>query len=156
MICPFCGHGDTKVVDSRDTNDGKAIRRRRECEKCQARFSTYEEMEIMRLTVLKRDGTKQEYDRKKIEIGIRKALEKRPVSEEKISKAIGDIEYEIQARDGNQISTKEIGKMILDKLKELDDVGYLRFASVYKSFKTADSFRREMEKMSAQGGSASG
>ncbi|KKP94397.1 MAG: Transcriptional repressor NrdR [Candidatus Moranbacteria bacterium GW2011_GWD2_36_12] len=147
MICPFCGHGDTKVVDSRDTNDGKAIRRRRECEKCQARFSTYEEMEIMRLTVVKRDGTRQEYDRKKIEIGIRKALEKRPVSEEKIGKAIGDIEYEIQARESNEITSKEIGKMILEKLKELDDVGYLRFASVYKSFKTADSFRKEMEKM---------
>ena len=147
MICPFCGNNDTKVVDSRDTNDSKAIRRRRECEKCQARFSTYEEMEIMRLTVIKRDGSKQEYNRKKVEAGIRKALEKRPVSEEKISKAIGDIEYEIQARDGNEITSKEIGKMILEKLKELDDVGYLRFASVYKSFKTADSFRREMDRM---------
>ncbi len=147
MICPFCGHDDTKVVDSRDTNDGKAIRRRRECEKCQARFSTYEELEIMRLTVIKRDGSRQEYNRKKIEAGLHKALEKRPVSEEKINKSIGDIEYEIQARESNEISSKEIGKMILDKLKELDDVGYLRFASVYKSFKTADSFRREMEKM---------
>ena len=150
MICPFCGHGDTKVVDSRDTNDGRAIRRRRECEKCQARFSTYEEMEIMRLTVIKRDGSKQEYNRKKIEAGLHKALEKRPVSEEKISKAIGEIEHEIQARESNEISSKEIGKMILEKLKELDDVGYLRFASVYKGFKTADSFRKEMEKMSTQ------
>lgn len=147
MICPFCGHLDTKVVDSRDTNDGKAIRRRRECEKCQARFSTYEEMEIMRLTVIKRDGSRQEYAREKIEIGIRKALEKRQVSEEKIGKAIGDIEYEIQARESNEITSKEIGKMIMEKLKELDDVGYLRFASVYKSFKTADSFRKEVEKM---------
>jgi transcriptional repressor NrdR len=147
MICPFCGHGETRVVDSRDTNDGKAIRRRRECEKCQARFSTYEEMEIMRLTVIKRDGSKQEYDRKKIEIGLHKALEKRPVSEEKISKAIGDIEYEIQARESHEIKSKDIGKLILDKLKELDDVAYLRFASVYKSFKSADSFRKEMEKM---------
>ena len=150
MICPFCGNLDTKVVDSRDTNDGKAIRRRRECEKCQSRFSTYEEMEIMRLTVIKRDGSKQEYDRHKIEIGMHKALEKRAVSEEKISKAIGDIEYEIQARESNEITSKEIGKMILEKLKELDDVAYLRFASVYKSFKTADSFRREMEKMETQ------
>lgn len=147
MICPFCGHGDTRVVDSRDTNDGKAIRRRRECEKCQARFSTYEEMEIMRLTVIKRSGTKQEYDRSKIEAGIRKALEKRPVSEEKIGKVIGDIEYEIQARESNEITSKEIGRLILEKLKETDDVAYLRFASVYKSFKSADSFRREMEKM---------
>ena len=156
MICPFCGHNETKVVDSRDTNDSKAIRRRRECEKCQARFSTYEEMEIMRLTVTKRDGSKQEYDRRKIEIGFHKALEKRPVSEEKISKAIGDIEYDIQARESNEIKSKEIGRLILEKLKELDDVAYLRFASVYKSFKSADSFRKEMEKMSSQGGSASG
>lgn len=147
MICPFCGHSETKVVDSRDTNDGKAIRRRRECEKCQARFSTYEEMEIMRLTVVKRDGSKQEYLRSKIGIGIRKALEKRPVSEEKIEKVIGDIEYEIQGRESGEITSKEIGKIILEKLKEIDDVGYLRFASVYKSFKSADSFRKEMEKM---------
>ena len=122
MICPYCGNNETKVVDSRDTNDAKAIRRRRECEKCQARFSTYEEIEIMRLTVIKRDGSKQEYNRKKIEIGLRKALEKRPVSEEKINKAIGDIEFEIQARESNEISSKEIGKMILEKLKEIDDV----------------------------------
>ncbi len=147
MICPYCTGSETKVVDSRDTNDGKAIRRRRECEKCQARFSTYEEIEIMRLTVIKRDGSKQEYDRRKIEIGLRKALEKRPISQEKINKAIGDIEYEIQARESNEISSKEIGKMLLEKLKELDDVAYLRFASVYKSFKSADSFRKEMEKM---------
>ncbi|KKQ60293.1 MAG: Transcriptional repressor NrdR, partial [Parcubacteria group bacterium GW2011_GWC1_38_22] len=137
MVCPFCGHSETRVVDSRDTNDGKAIRRRRECEKCQARFSTYEEMEIMRLTVIKRSGAKQEYDRAKIEVGIKKALEKRPLSEEKISKVIGDIEYEIQARESNEITSKEIGKIILEKLKETDDVAYLRFASVYKSFKSA-------------------
>lgn len=147
MICPFCSHTETKVVDSRDAFDGKAIRRRRECEKCQARFSTYEEMEIMRLTVIKRDGSKQDYDRGKIEIGIHKALEKRPVSEEKIGKTIGDIEYEIQSRESNEITSKDIGKIILEKLKEIDDVGYLRFASVYKSFKSADSFRKEMEKM---------
>lgn len=150
MICPFCAHSETKVVDSRDTNEQRAIRRRRECEKCQSRFSTYEEMEIMKLSVIKRDGSKQEYERKKIEVGLHKALEKRPVSEEKISKAIGDIEYEIQARESNEITSKEIGKMILDKLKELDDVAYLRFASVYKSFKTAESFRREVEKMSVE------
>lgn len=147
MICPFCAHGETKVVDSRDTNDGKAIRRRRECEKCQARFSTYEEMEIMKLTVIKRNGGKQDYDRMKIEIGIRKALEKRPVSEEKIGKMVGDIEYEIQSKESNEITSKDIGKIILEKLKEIDDVGYLRFASVYKSFKSTDSFRKEMEKM---------
>ena len=155
MICPFCGNSDTKVIDSRDTNDGKAIRRRRECEKCQARFSTYEEMEIMRLSVIKRDGNKQEYDRTKIEIGIRKALEKRPVGEEKVSKILGDIEFEINSRSSgkndpncfNEISSKDIGKIVLEKMKEIDDVAYLRFASVYKDFKNAESFKKEMEKM---------
>jgi transcriptional repressor NrdR len=164
MICPFCGNSETKVIDSRDTNDGKAIRRRRECEKCQARFSTYEEMEIMRLTVVKRDGNKQEYDRMKIEIGIRKALEKRPVGEEKVSKILGDIEFEINSRSSskndpncfNEITSKDIGKIVLEKIKEIDDVAYLRFASVYKDFKNAESFKKEMEKMSAKGGSASG
>lgn len=147
MICPFCGHEDTKVVDSRDTNDGRAIRRRRECEKCQSRFSTYEEMEIMKLTVVKRDGVRQEYDRKKIESGLRKALEKRPVSEEKIQKTLSDIEYEIQSKESNEIKSKDVGKIVLAKLKEVDDVAYIRFASVYKSFKNVESFKKEMENL---------
>ena len=147
MRCPFCENEDTKVIDSRHTEEGHAIRRRRECEKCETRFSTYEEMEIMKLTVIKRDGSKQEYDRSKIEIGIRKSIEKRPVSEDKIEKLVGDIEYEIQSGEAGEITSKDIGKIVLEKLKEVDDVGYLRFASVYKSFKSADSFRKEMEKM---------
>jgi len=147
MYCPFCSHNETKVIDSRDTNDGKAIRRRRECEKCQARFSTYEEVEIMRLSVIKKDGRKEEYDKKKIESGIRKSLEKRPVSEEKINKIIGDIEYEIQAKENCEITSKEIGRIILEKLKETDDVAYLRFASVYKSFGSAESFKKEADKI---------
>lgn len=146
MICPFCSHPETKVVDSRDTNDSKAIRRRRECEKCQARFSTYEEMEILRLTVVKKDGSKEDYDRRKIESGIRKALEKRPVGDEQIEKIIGDIEFEIHSKGEAEITSKEIGRIVLEKLKIVDDVGYLRFASVYKSFKTADSFVKEAEK----------
>ena len=148
MVCPYCNHSETKVIDSRDTNDGKAIRRRRECEKCQARFSTYEEVEIMRLSVLKKDGRKEEYDKKKIDSGIRKSLEKRPVSEERINKIIGDIEYEIQSKENNEITSKEIGKIVLEKLKETDDVAYLRFASVYKSFGSAESFRKEADKIS--------
>ncbi|EKE16171.1 MAG: Transcriptional repressor nrdR [uncultured bacterium] len=150
MICPFCGHSDTKVIDSRDTNDGRAIRRRRECEKCQSRFSTYEEMEIMRLTVLKRDGVKQEYDRKKIETGFRKALEKCSIAEDKIQKALGDIEYEIYSKETNEIRSKDVGKIVLNKLKELDEVAYLRFASVYKSFKSAESFKKEMENLKSE------
>lgn len=148
MVCPYCNHSETKVIDSRDTNDGKAIRRRRECEKCQARFSTYEEVEIMRLSILKKDGRKEEYDKKKIDSGIRKSLEKRPVSEERINKIIGDIEYEIQSKENNEITSKEIGKIVLEKLKETDDVAYLRFASVYKSFGSAESFRKEADKIS--------
>ncbi|HMN19072.1 MAG TPA: transcriptional regulator NrdR [Candidatus Moranbacteria bacterium] len=148
MMCPFCAHGDTKVVDSRSVSDGRAIRRRRECEKCQARFSTYEEMEIMRLTVIKRGGARQEYDRSKLESGIRKALEKRPVGEDRILRIVGDVEYEIHARETQEISSKEIGRIVLAKLKETDEVAYLRFASVYKSFKSAESFLREMEKLS--------
>lgn len=150
MNCPYCGHSETRVIDSRDTNDRKAIRRRRECEKCQARFSTYEEVEIMRMSVVKKDGRKEDYDRKKIESGIRKALEKRPVSEEKVKKIIGDIEYEIQSKenDNNEMTSKEIGRVVLEKLKETDDVAYLRFASVYKSFGSAESFKKEADKIS--------
>jgi len=149
MHCPFCSHSETKVIDSRDTNDGKAIRRRRECEKCQARYSTYEAVEILRMAVVKKDGRKEEYDRKKIESGIRKSLEKRPVTEEKIKKLLGDIEFEIQSSESNEITSKDIGKIVLGKLKEIDDVAYLRFASVYKDFKSAESFAKEAEKISS-------
>lgn len=147
MICPFCNNNETKVVDSRDTNDGKAIRRRRECEKCNGRFSTYEEVEIMRLTVIKKDGQKREYSQDKVRSGIAKAIEKRPINEEKLEKILNDIEYEIHSREKDEITSKEIGRIILKKLKEVDEVAYLRFASVYKSFRSADSFKKEMEKL---------
>jgi transcriptional repressor NrdR len=145
MNCPFCNNPETKVVDSRETNEGKITRRRRECLKCEARFSTYEEVELLRLTVIKRDGTKTEYDKKKIETGIRKALEKRPISEEKVAKLLGDIEYEISALEKPEVSTREIGKIVLGKLKELDEVAYVRFASVYKSFGSIESFKKELD-----------
>ncbi len=145
MLCPFCGHSETKVVDSRDTSDGKVTRRRRECEKCQARFSTYEEVEILKLTVIKKDGRKQEYDREKIRTGLKKALEKRPISEEKIERILGDVEYEIRSKESCDITSREIGQIVLNKLKEIDEVAYLRFASVYKAFKTAESFKKEAE-----------
>src|SRR3989339_957283 len=134
MNCPFCNNTETKVVDSRETNEGKITRRRRECEKCNARFSTYEEVELLRLTIVKKNGEKVDYDKSKIENGIRRALVKRPVSEEKIIKLMGDIEYEISALEKLEVSTREIGKIVLKKLKELDEVAYVRFASVYKSF----------------------
>ena len=142
MNCPFCNNTDTKVVDSRETNEGKITRRRRECPKCEARFSTYEEVELLRLTVVKKDGSKTEYDKSKIETGIRKALEKRPISEERVFKILGDIEYEIRSLEKPEVTTREIGKIVLKKLKELDEVAYVRFASVYKSFASIESFKK--------------
>jgi len=147
MVCPFCNCDETKVVDSRDANDGKITRRRRECLKCQARFSTYEEVEILRLIVIKRDGSKVDYDKNKIETGIRRALVKRPVSNEKIAKLIGDIEYEISSSEKPEITTREIGKMVLKKLREIDEVAYVRFASVYKSFGSVESFKKELDRL---------
>lgn len=145
MNCPFCNNTETKVVDSRETNDGKITRRRRECLKCNARFSTYEEVELLRLIVIKKDGSKVEYDKSKIETGIRKALEKRPIGEEKIAKLMGDVEYDIRALEKPEVSTKEIGKIVLKKLRELDEVAYVRFASVYKSFGSVESFKKELD-----------
>src|SRR3989304_4013557 len=126
MHCPFCNHSETKVIDSRDTQEGRAIRRRRECEKCQARFSTYEEVEIFRLQISKKDGRKEEYDRTKIEHGLQRAFVKRPGAEERIEKIMGEIEYELHK-------------------KKADEVAYIRFASVYKSFGSAKSFLKALE-----------
>lgn len=145
MNCPFCNNTDTKVVDSRETNEGKITRRRRECPKCEARFSTYEEVELLRLSVVKKDGSHTEYDKSKIETGIRKALEKRPISEERVFKTMGDIEYEIRSLEKPEVTTREIGKIVLKKLKELDEVAYVRFASVYKSFGSIESFKKELD-----------
>lgn len=147
MNCPFCNNAETKVVDSRDTNEGKITRRRRECIKCGARFSTYEEIELLRLAVVKKNGEKTEYDKAKIETGIRRALVKRPVTEEKIIQLLGDIEYEIRSLEKPEVTTREIGKIVLKKLKEIDEVAYVRFASVYKSFGSIESFKKELDKL---------
>ncbi|HCJ45701.1 MAG: transcriptional repressor NrdR [Candidatus Moranbacteria bacterium] len=145
MLCPFCNHTETKVVDSRDTQEGRAIRRRRECEKCHARFSTYEEIEIFHLLIVKKDGHKEEYDREKIEKGLRRAFEKRPSAEEKIEKILGEIEYALHEKHMSEIQSKEIGTLVMEKLKEADQVAYIRFISVYKSFGSAKSFRKALE-----------
>lgn len=145
MLCPFCNHTETKVVDSRETNEGKITRRRRECEKCASRFSTYEEVELLRLTVVKKNGEKTDYDKHKIETGVRRALVKRPVSEERIAKLLGDVEYEIRSLEKPEVTTREIGRIVLKKLKELDEVAYVRFASVYKSFGSIESFKKELD-----------
>ncbi len=147
MLCPFCNHTETKVVDSRDTQEGRVTRRRRECEKCSARFSTYEEVEMFRMTIVKKDGRKEEYDRKKIEHGLERAFEKRPNAQEKIEKIIGEVEYTLHERHVAEIPSKDIGNLVLEKLKDLDEVAYIRFASVYKSFGSAKSFLKALEKL---------
>lgn len=147
MVCPFCSHIETKVIDSRESSDGKVIRRRRECLKCQKRFSTYEQLELLNFSVVKKDGRKEEYKREKVENGIRKALEKRPVEDKKIEETVDEIEYRLHLKGNCEVHSKDIGKLILEKLKELDDVAYLRFASVYKGFGSAEAFAREAEKL---------
>lgn len=145
MLCPFCSHPETKVIDSRETQEGRAIRRRRECEKCQARFSTYEEVEIFRLQIVKKDGSREEYDRTKIEDGLKRAFVKRPNAEEKIEKILGEIEYALHEKRVSEIQSREIGTLVMRKLKEADEVAYIRFASVYKSFGSAKSFLKALE-----------
>jgi transcriptional repressor NrdR len=151
MLCPFCNYTETKVVDSRDTKEGRVTRRRRECEKCSARFSTYEEVEMFRMTIVKKDGRKEEYDRKKIEAGLERAFEKRPNAQEKIEKIISEAEYTLHERHVAEIPSKDIGNLILEKLKDVDEVAYIRFASVYKSFGSAKSFLKALEKLDGSG-----
>lgn len=148
MKCPYCGHKETKVVDSREIEEGKTIRRRRECEnkKCKSRFSTYEQIEVLNLMVKKRDGKKEEYKREKLEESVRRAANKRLEAVE-ISQVIAVVEGEIRAKRGCEVSTKEIGEMVLEQLKERDEVSYLRFASVFKSFGTGKRFVKELNKL---------
>ena len=119
MKCPFCRKKqETKVIDSREVKNGRAVRRRRECLKCGERFTTYEDIEVVRLTIIKRDGSKEEYDRRKIEEGIRRALKKRPVNEDRIDRLLNEIEYDIRAKEKRSMASREIGRIIMDKLRE--------------------------------------
>lgn len=148
MICLACGHKDTKVTDSRVVNDGMAIRRRRECQKCGFRFSTYEEVEILNLTVVKRNGSREPYNREKMERGIKKALEKRPITQESFRMLISNIERDIQNKSqADEITSSDIGEILMRHLKKTDKVAYIRFASVYKSFEDIDSFKKEIKKI---------
>lgn len=148
MKCPFCNHVDTKVIDSRVATDGLSIRRRRECESCKLRFSTYEEVEILDLQVIKRDGSIQAYSREKLETGLRKALEKRPIASEEFQRLVSEIEQEIhrKIRDG-KIESKEIGNIVIRKLKKYDQIAYIRFASVYRQFEDISEFKKELQKL---------
>lgn len=151
MKCPICYFQDTKVVDSRVASDGLSIRRRRECLKCGYRFSTYEEVEILDLTIVKRDGRKESYLRDKLIKGLRRALEKRPITEEKFKKVVSMIERDLQVLRKSEILSDQIGQIVMKQLKKIDQVAYIRFASVYESFKDAQSFKRELNKLIKSG-----
>lgn len=148
MRCPVCGHEDTKVIDSRVASDGLSIRRRRECEKCSYRFSTYEEVEILELSVIKRDGTLEPYVREKLESGLHKALEKRPITADAFKQLVSEIEQDIQKKiENGRIESKEIGNLVVRKLKKFDQVAYIRFASVYRQFEDIEEFKKELQKL---------
>lgn len=145
MNCPFCGHIDDKVIDSRASSEGSSVRRRRECLACGKRFTTYEVVEEMPLLVVKKDGRRQPFDRKKISNGIQKACEKRPVSSEKIEELVTSVEREIYRKFEREVSSKDIGALLMDKLALLDEVAYVRFASVYRQFKDVNQFMSELK-----------
>lgn len=147
MRCPFCENRDTKVIDSRPTEEGHAIRRRRECENCKKRFTTYEKVEEIPLVVIKKDGSREVFDRNKVLNGIIKACEKRPVSIEDIEVIVSDIERGLNNMMEKEIKTKVIGEVIMDHLITLDEVAYVRFASVYRQFKDVNTFISEIEKL---------
>jgi transcriptional repressor NrdR len=147
MKCPVCYHEDTKVVDSRVASDGLSIRRRRECLKCSFRFSTYEEVEILDLTIVKGDGQKQAYSREKMVRGLKKALEKRPITDDTFKKLVNSIERGLQMLRKNEVTSNQVGQIVMKHLKKVDQVAYIRFASVYESFKDAHTFKRELNKL---------
>lgn len=144
MRCPFCAYEESKVIDSRPTDEGEKIRRRRECLKCSKRFTTYEMIETMPIVVIKRDKSREAFNREKLMNGMLRACEKRPVSIETLETAINDIETVIQNSLDREVSSEKIGELVMDKLKDIDEVAYVRFASVYRSFKDVNSFMAEL------------
>ncbi|MBE5781309.1 MAG: transcriptional repressor NrdR [Clostridiales bacterium] len=147
MKCMYCDCMESKVIDTRPTDEGTVIRRRRECEGCGRRFTTYEKVEHVAVLVVKRDGRRESFDPEKIRGGIIKACEKRPVSMDEIDQMVSDIEREVYNSLNKEISTPRIGELVMDKLKEKDDVAYVRFASVYKQFKDIDEFMAELREL---------
>ena len=145
MKCPYCGNPDTRVIDTRPAEDGSSIRRRRSCDTCGKRFTTYEKVETIPLIVIKKDNNREQYDRGKIEKGILQACYKRPVPAEVIRKTVEQIETEIFNREEKEIPSKVIGEIVMHKLKDLDEVAYVRFASVYREFKDVNTFMEELK-----------
>ncbi|WP_302625791.1 transcriptional regulator NrdR [uncultured Eubacterium sp.] len=147
MKCPYCGEENTKVIDSRPAEENNAIRRRRQCEMCKKRFTTYEKVETIPLIVIKKDNIREQYDRGKIEAGILRSCHKRPVSYEQIVSVVEDIENEVFNMEQKEISSTIIGELVMDRLKKLDQVAYVRFASVYREFKDVNTFMAELTKL---------
>lgn len=145
MRCPYCGHLDTRVIDSRPAEDRSAIRRRRSCDECGKRFTTYEKVETIPLIVIKKDNNREAFDRSKIEAGVLRACYKRPVSAEDIKRTVDEIELEVVNREEKEIPSNLIGEIVMDKLKLLDPVAYVRFASVYREFKDVNTFMDELK-----------
>lgn len=147
MKCPYCGEDNTKVIDSRPAEENNSIRRRRQCDACGRRFTTYEKVETIPLMVIKKDDNREPYDRSKIESGIMRACHKRPVSAADINAAIDAIEAQIFAVEDKEIRSNVIGELVMEQLKELDEVAYVRFASIYREFKDVNTFLAELEKL---------
>lgn len=152
MRCPFCGWGDSKVLETRVAEEGYSIRRRRECISCQNRFTTYEKIDDLPLLVVKKDGRREPFDQRKVLNGLLKACEKRPIGLDKLEDNAAEIERVLKSRSlKREVSTSEIGEMVMERLKELDEVAYVRFASVYREFKDINTFLNEIEKMKREG-----
>ncbi|MBR4098702.1 MAG: transcriptional regulator NrdR [Clostridium sp.] len=147
MKCPFCSHMESKVVDSRPADEGCSIRRRRECLSCHKRFTTYETMESLPLMVIKKDGSRQSFDRNKVLSGLIRACEKRPVPFSTLEEIVNEIELTLQNELEREVSSAEIGELVMERLKKVDEVAYVRFASVYRQFKDINTFMRELNKL---------
>ena len=147
MKCPFCSHENTRVIDSRPAEDNNSIRRRRVCDECGKRFTTYEKIETIPLIIIKKDNNREPYDRSKIEAGVLRACHKRPVSAQQITSLVDEVETDIFNREEREISSQVIGELLMNKLKDLDAVAYVRFASVYREFKDVNTFMDELKKM---------
>ena len=147
MKCPYCGHLESKVVDSRPADEGSSIRRRRECLSCRKRFTTYETVESLPLMVVKKDGSRQSFERGKVMAGLIRACEKRPVSYQTMEGLVAEIEQALQNQIDREVSSSQIGELVLERLKKLDEVAYVRFASVYREFKDINSFMAELNQL---------
>ena len=147
MKCPFCNFPDSKVVDSRPTDEGNSIRRRRECLKCLKRFTTYETVEHLPVMLVKRDGTREPYNRQKLLAGVMKACEKRPVPQARLEQLVDDVEQKLFAALESEVSSKAIGELVMEELKDIDEVAYVRFASVYRQFKDINTFMEELSSL---------